>query len=34
MNICVITTFDCSFEKFEAGVAEFEDEMNKCLAEC
>ena len=33
MNFCVVTTFDCSFEEFKAGVAEFEDEMKKCLAE-
>ena len=33
MNFCVVTTFDCSFEEFKAGIAEFEDDMKKCLAE-
>ena len=33
MNFCVVTTFDCLLAEFKAGVAEFENEMNKCLAE-
>ena len=32
MNICVITTFDCSFEEFKAMVGEFEKEMQKCVS--
>ena len=33
MNICVITTFDCSFEEFKAMLGEFEGEMQKCVSE-
>ena len=33
MNICVITTFDCSFEEFKAMVGEFEKEMQKCVSQ-
>jgi len=33
MNICVITTFDCSFEEFKAMLSEFEGEMQKCVSE-
>ena len=33
MNICVITTFDCSCEEFKAMVGEFEGVMKKCVSE-
>jgi hypothetical protein len=33
MKFCLVKTFDWSLEEFKAGAAEFEEEMNKYLAE-
>jgi hypothetical protein len=33
MDLCVVTTFDCSFEQFKEMVDSFEDELSKCLHE-
>ena len=33
MNLCVVTTFDCTVQDFRAMVKEFEEEIRKCVAE-
>ena len=33
MNICVVSTFECTVDDFRAMVKEFEDEMRECVAE-
>ena len=33
MNLCVVSSFDCTAEDFRAMVKEFEEEMRACVAE-
>jgi hypothetical protein len=33
MNLCVVSSFDCTAEDFKAMVTEFEEEMRLCVAE-
>jgi hypothetical protein len=33
MNLCVVSSFDCTAEDFKAMVKEFEKEMRVCVAE-
>ena len=33
MNLCVVSTFDCTVEDFKAAVQSFEEEMRKCVSE-
>ena len=32
MNLCVVSTFDCTVEDFTAMVEEFDEEMRTCVA--
>ena len=33
MNLCVVSSFDCTVEDFKTMVKEFEDEMRACVSE-
>ena len=33
MNLCVVSTFDCTVEDFKSAVQSFEEEMRKCVSE-
>ena len=33
MNLCVVSTFDCTVEDFRTMVEEFEEEISKSIAE-
>ena len=33
MNLCVVSSFDCTAEDFRAMVKEFEEELRACVAE-
>ena len=33
MNLCVVSTFDCTVEDFKAAVQSFEEEASKCVSE-
>ena len=32
MNLCVVSSFDCTVEDFKAAVQSFEAEMRKCVS--
>ena len=33
MNLCVVSTFDCTIDDFRVLVADFEEEMRSCVSE-
>ena len=33
MNICIVSTYDCTFEEFEAVVNESQDEVSAFISE-
>ena len=33
MNICIVSTYDCTFEEFEAVVTESQDEVSAFISE-
>jgi len=33
MNLCIVSTFDCTIDDFRAMVADFEEEMVTCVSE-
>ena len=33
MNLCVVSTFDCTVDDFRAMMKEFEEEMRTCVSE-
>lgn len=33
MNLCVVSTFDCTPDDFRAMVADFEEEMQSCVSD-
>ena len=33
MNLCVVSTFDCTIDDYRAMVADFEEEMQSCVSD-
>ena len=33
MNLCVVSTFDCTTDDFRAMVADFEEELQSCVSD-